>query len=126
MVTINWTKDLNIHHKLEKHFLNILSETLKALKENQIIVKKSLTPKIWFYLPRTYKTLIIVGQLSDYQKMESQIDLNPQTDRKPKCLASNFDNLKIQQGSGFVFKEIQFNQQQEFETIKLGEIWTIE
>ncbi len=90
-----WTKDLNIHHKLEKHFLNILSETLIALKENQTIIEANLIPKLWFYFPRTYKTIVVVGQLSDYQKMESQIELNLQTNRKPRYLMNHFNNLKI-------------------------------
>jgi hypothetical protein len=122
-----WHGNQNPNIKFHTYFYIACLDILKNLKDNETLRKKEMTVQLWLFYPRTVKSLIIVAPKELFVKRNDQINARPTEIKPPKIIGKHFVNYTLKLGEDNVFKSNKpQSENPEWQTIKLGEIWTIE
>ena len=122
-----WYQDRNPHIKFHKHLYRAYLDILNQLKDNEFIRENKLTVQLWLFYPRTVKSLVIVADKENYLERNELIKAEDTKKSPPKLFSNNFDSFKLRLGNDNVFEPIENNGEiSDWQTHRLGEIWTIE
>jgi ribosomal 50S subunit-recycling heat shock protein len=113
--------------KFHSFFYKACLDILKNLKDNETLRKKEMTIQLWLFYPRTVKSLIIISPKDLYVKRNDQINASSTKVKPPKVIEQYFNNYTFKIGVDNVFKSNKpQTENPEWQTVKLGDIWTIE
>jgi len=122
-----WYHDRNPHIKFHKHIYRAYFDILHQLKDNEFVRKNSLTVQLWLFYPRTVKSLVIVADKENYLERNKLINAQDTKKSPPRLFSNNFDSFRLKLGDDNVFEPIDSIEEiSEWQTHRLGDIWTIE
>jgi hypothetical protein len=123
----NWYRGRNPHLKFHKHLYQACHEILQNLKDNDFIKNNNLRVQLWLFYPRTIKSLVIITDKENYLKRNERIKAFDTEKGPPNLFNKYFDTFRIKLADDNVFNPIATNNKNtEWQTLKVGEIWTIE
>jgi hypothetical protein len=122
-----WYQNRNPHLKFHKHLYCSYLEILQKLNDNEILKKNKLSVQLWLYHPRTVKSLVIIAGKENLQDRVEIINALHTIERLPKLFNNYFDSFKLKISNDNVFKPLnKFDNNTEWLTIRLGDIWIVE
>lgn len=86
-----------------------------------------MTVQLWLFYPQIVRSLVIVAPKDLYKKRNDQIKSEPAKIKPPKLIEHFFNNYTLKIGVDNVFKSNKpETENPEWQTIKRGDIWTID
>ena len=122
-----WYGDQNPSMKFHSYFYKAYLDILKDLKDNETLRKKDMTVQLWLFYPRTVRRLVVVAPKDLYLKRNDQINGTSTKVKPPKFIEQFFNKYTLKIGVDKAFKSNKpQTENPEWQTIKPGDIWTIE